>query len=139
EYPLVSQGQVQLYNEQLKKTKEQEKLIDDFRMTVADQLAEILTRKIAAYLMGAWKVTGPEKADPAIVASKADLDRDTLQRWIGYLAKPDKDHPYLESWNKLLMKPGSDQEVQKFANEFQSLAVEIAAGKKRVEKENEQV
>jgi len=139
EYPMVPESQVQLYNEQLKRTKEQEKLIEDFRTTVADQLAEILTRKIAAYLMGAWKVAGPEKSDLATVANRENLDRDTLERWIGYLAKPDKDHPYLESWNQFLAKRASDAEVQKFANEFQSLAVETAADKKRVEKENQQI
>ncbi|MCI0627568.1 MAG: PSD1 and planctomycete cytochrome C domain-containing protein [Acidobacteria bacterium] len=139
EYPLVPESQVQFYNEQVKRTKEQEKLIEDFRTTVADQLAEILTRKIAAYLMGAWKVTGPDRSDLATVAKRDNLDCDTLERWIGYLANPDKDHPYLESWNQFLAKRASDAELQKFANEFQSLAVETAADKKRVEKENQQI
>src|SRR4030095_12621095 len=43
EYPLVGDDAVERYNQRLKKVKEQEKLIDEFRITVADQLGEILT------------------------------------------------------------------------------------------------
>src|SRR5262249_41479477 len=108
EYPLVDSAEVQRYNERLKKVKDQEKLIEEFRTTVADQLAEILNRKIAAYLIAAWKVVGPEKSDIAAVATKDNLDRETLERWLGYLAKRDKEHPYLNRWDELVAARASE-------------------------------
>ncbi len=139
EYPLVLENQVQAYQEHLSRTKEQEKLIEDFRKTVADQLAEIQTRKIASYLMGTWRVVGPEKRELAAVADQENLDRETLERWLNYLVKTEKEHSYLEPWSQLIAKGASEAEVLKFAKEFQALAIQLASEQKQLDAANERV
>lgn len=136
EYPLVPESEVMAFKKQQKRLKSHEAALEEFIQTQATQLAEILARKTAQYLAGAWSVLGPQKMDLKKAAEEKGLDLETLERWVQYLEKPRKEHPYLDRWNDLLARGGSAEEARKAAEEFQDVVLATLAEKKEVDEEN---
>src|SRR5207249_1674762 len=96
-----------------------EKAIKEFLQSQSTQLSEILAAKTAKYLKAATRLENPKDAKG--IGAEEGLDEETLERWDKYLKKPQKEHPFL---------PARDPE------EFQALALEVNAEKKRIDDQN---
>lgn len=136
EIPLAPPSVVAEYQAHQKRIKDQETAIKQFLEAQSSQLGEILAYQTSDYLRGAWRMLGPERLDLQKVAKEADLDDETLQKWVKYLGNPQKDHPYLKTWNELLARQGPTEEAARFADELQALVLGILAEKKKVDEDN---
>ncbi|MCI0419988.1 MAG: DUF1553 domain-containing protein, partial [Acidobacteria bacterium] len=129
-------GVVAEYQAHQKRIKDQETAIKQFLEAQSSELGEILAHQTSDYLRAVWRILGPEKLDLQKVAKDADLDDETLQKWVKYLGNPQKDHPYLKTWNELLARQGPAEEAARFADELQALVLGILAEKKKVDEDN---
>jgi hypothetical protein len=99
EYNLAPEPVVKKYKEREKKIKDQETRIRDFLYQQATQLGEMLADQSPQYLRAARQVIRPSKTDSAAAAKAVHLDKETLDRWVRYLAAGPKDHRYLDHWD----------------------------------------
>ncbi|MCB9383066.1 MAG: DUF1553 domain-containing protein [Bryobacterales bacterium] len=136
ELPLAPQEEVERYRALEKKASDAEADLNRFLDTQARALVDVLADRTADYLNAAYRVFGPEKVEIAEAAEKAGLDKETLERWCGYL-DGQRNHPLLDDWNALVERQAPAEEVDEFARGFQALLVETIADKKRIDKENE--
>src|SRR5262249_471254 len=97
EIPLVPPSVVAQYQAHQKRIKNQETDIKELLDAQTSQLGEIFAHQTSNYLRAAWRMLGPERLDLQRVAKEADLDDETLQKWVKYLGNPQKDHPYLKT------------------------------------------
>jgi cytochrome c553/mono/diheme cytochrome c family protein len=139
EYPLVAESEVYEFKKKEKQLKAHEAALNQFIETQSTQLGEILARKTAQYMIGAWTVLGPRKVEVKRAAEAGNLDEETLERWVRYLEVPKKDHPYLKGWNDLLARVGTAEEARKVAEEFQDVILTTIAEKKGVDEENQPI
>jgi len=137
EYPLAPKSVVDDYKAAEKKAKAKKDLLSDFTQTESSQLAETLALQSSKYMLGAWKVTGDPKKDPAEVAAGDKLDFELLQRWVRFLAKPPKFYPYLKKWQEMVKEGGTEDEAKKLAGEFQDLVLEVMFEAREVKDEND--
>ena len=87
--------------------------------TESKQLGETLAFQASKYMQSAWKVTGPDKAELAVVVQQDKLDYELFERWIKFLAKPPKNYPYLTAWQEMIKRGGTKDEAKKLGEEFQ--------------------
>jgi hypothetical protein len=136
EYPLVSDDVVTAYRERKDKISAQEKAIKQYIGTLSNTLAEIEAYKTSRYLVAAWSVLGPAQRSPGDAAENCGLDRETLERWVGYLKESEKDHPYLNGWHGAVSRGATAAEIQKIADSFQEIVLAVLAEKKDIDEEN---
>jgi len=135
-FPLVPENVVNEYEEQKRRIKDHEGVIQEFLSAQSSQLAEILTSRTKDYLFGVWKVVGKQRLDLATVARTDNLDSETLERWIGYVKTSPKDHQYLKPFEDLLRQESSEKEVQETCARLQSLVLKVFLDKKEIDKKN---
>ncbi|MEQ8765253.1 MAG: DUF1553 domain-containing protein [Planctomycetota bacterium] len=103
----------------------------------AEQLSAMLTYRAVDYQMAAWQVTG----DPALpideVVSEAEVDLETLQRWIDFLDDPPEHYPNLKSWQEMIARGGTEAEARRLAERFQRDLLEVLDDQRKLEKKNE--
>ncbi len=119
ETPLAPKEEVDRYEAKKKEVDDQEKEIKDFIGRQSQELAEILAQQTADYMLAA--------ANPQLATEK-NLDKDTLERWVKYLAQPEHKHPYLAAWDKAKDKTS--------ALAFQTLVLSVNQEKKHIDDEN---
>ncbi|MBL8213194.1 MAG: PSD1 domain-containing protein [Bryobacterales bacterium] len=124
QYPLAEANVVGEYKKREKAVGDKKGQIRDLLYGQAKQLAEVLAQETTLYLAAARRVLGPERISLAQAAGK--LDKETLQRWVKYLADPEKDHAYLKGW----LEPGFDDAA------FQERVLAVLAERKQVDEEN---
>lgn len=125
QFPLAPEDAVKEYKKREKEVADKKAQIRDLLYGQASQLAELLAQQTTLYLQAARKVLGPEHLSLDQAAGK--LDRETLQRWVKYLADPNKDHPYLKHW----------ADATKFDDRgFQDRVLSVLRERKRVDEEN---
>ena len=137
EHPLAPDAVVEEYKAKRKLADEAKAELDGYLRNQALQLVDILAAQTERYLLAAWRVSGPEGAAVEQAAESAELDRETLERWIEYLDGHPKEQPLLDEWRTLVEAGGPRDEVERFARRAQELIVDTIAEKKRVDKENE--
>jgi mono/diheme cytochrome c family protein len=133
ELPFAPDGVVDAYQVQKKKLDRLEKDLKDFLKRETAQMSEILASQTARYLMAARQVMPPLSRPSDEVARATRVDRETLDRWVAYLKSFPKEHRYLDAWDALIKGGASDQEFQKAADEFQSLALAVTREKKETD------
>jgi cytochrome c553 len=121
ESPLAPKDQVETYKAAKKKADDKKKELDDFIDSQSAGLADILSRKTAAYML-----------DVAGESPDTSLDDEVRGKWKKYLASPEKDHPFLKAW----FAAKSSAERRKAAEEFQALLRAVSAERKVVEDKN---
>jgi len=126
EYPLAPPEQVAEYNAAQHRIQRAEKALDEFRDRQSEQLAEILARQAARYLLATAETTAQDAAE---TAARRNLDRELLERWIALAAK--QDQPLLTPWQK-----ASAADRERLAAEFQDQLLRILEDKKALDEEN---
>ncbi len=114
EFPLAPDAAVKEYKKRKERVDKQEKEIEQFLTKQSSDLAEIFAAQAARYLAAARS------------KDRGDLDKETYERWTGYVAKGEREHPYLDGWEK----PGFDDSV------FQAKLLAVIAEKKRIDDVN---
>jgi mono/diheme cytochrome c family protein len=137
EYPLVPKSVYEEYKKNEKQIEAREELLDDFMSTESKQLGETLAFQASKYMQSAWKVTGPDKAELAVVVQQDKLDYELFERWIKFLAKPPKNYPYLTGWQEMIKRGGSKDEAKKLADEFQKTLTSIMFERHEIKDEND--
>src|SRR6185436_7595041 len=121
-------AEVDRYRDQAKKVKDLEDSIRDYAEECAIRVAETLTAQIPEYFMAARRMqfSAPKLAS-ANVATEDHLDKETLERWVKYLAG-EKEHPYLKDWDALMARGGgSDAEARRAAEQFRDKVQQVTA------------
>ena len=127
EYPLAPENVVKTYGQQKKKITEQEEQIKKALDAERHGISEVLARQIARLLLA------------AAGGDAAGLDRETLERFRGYLAERDKAHPFLTGWDGLSAAKAGVAELKAEAARFQALVEAVLAEKNEIEKYNQRV
>ena len=139
EYPVVSKAAAAAYE---KKNLEAAKLradLQDYTMTVGEQLAEALSIQTSDYLTAAWNVVGKPKKTVDEVSASKHLDPEVLQRWVDYLGK-DHAYPYLDDWKAMLASPDtSEDQARILARAFQKHVIQVRAAAAEIEEQNDVV
>ena len=134
-YPLAPAEQVEAY-ESAKKSAEGQKLaIDLFLERERDQLIDVLMKRSADFLVASYRVLA-EQAEAEVVAADADLDLETLERWLAYLRVGRHEHPYLDQWHALMNQGCSLEEARRAAKKFEHVLLSIHQDKRAVEDRN---
>ncbi len=105
--------------------------------TESKQLGETLAFQSSKYMQSAWKVTGPDKDDIAMVIQQDKLDYELFERWLKFLAKPPKNYPYLKAWQEMIKRGGTKAEAKKLADEFQKTLTDVMFDRNEIKEENE--
>ena len=126
EIALAPKETVAAWKEHKKKIDDLQEAIDDFIKKQGTELSEILAAKTARYMMAAWK------SAPAGDGVNAEI----LRRWVRYLKDPEKEHPFLKRWFALVSGHPAEAEVQKAAEDFQTLVAAIFAEKREIDDRN---
>jgi hypothetical protein len=137
EYPLVAAEIVQEYQSKKKVADDAKAKLDAFLTTQSQQLVDAFAARTEAYIVAAWRISGPEQASEEIAAKEAGLDQETLERWRAYLDGTPKEHKLLDEWQGFVAKQGPDEEVRRFGRKIREKLIEVVAEKKRIELENE--
>ena len=134
-YPLAPTDQVEAYDAASKKVQEQKLAIDLFLEKERDQLIDILMERTADFLVACYRVAvlGGESQR---VADDAGLDRQTLDRWLAYLATAPHEHPFLDAWHAVMDRGASLEEARQAAAEFERTLLEIHLEKRAVDDRN---
>ena len=117
---------LQTLREGLAALEAQQKAIDTFLAAQSDQLAEILSHRIADAMLAAVKGTP---------AAEAELDAEFLERFKKYLEKPEEDFPYLQAWHAAVRGKSPELELRDLASSFQRAVQEVAREKKKIDDE----
>jgi hypothetical protein len=136
EYPLAPKADVDLYTRLKKQIEEQKYAIDDFVQKHNIELSEILAAKTSRYLMAVWAVLDGNSAGISAIAEKRKLDRTTLERWVLYLRNSKRDHKFLDGWDELIATDPGVNQVQEFADQFQTLVLSVFADKHAMDDRN---
>jgi cytochrome c553 len=139
EYPLVPDAVVADYKAKEKQIKDKEAALKEYLNAQSQELASVMSFKSARYMTAAWQVLGPSKADVAAAAAAEKLDKETLERWVSYLAPQQREHAYLDEWDALLKKGGNIAEAREVAARFQNQLLKVLDEKKAVDAYNQRV
>jgi len=137
EYPQVPKSAFDDYKKREKEIEQREELLGDFLDTESKQLGDTLAFQASKYMQAAWKISGPDKAELAVVVQQDKLDYELLERWVRFLAKPPKFYPYLKSWQEMIQRGGSKDEAKKLADEFQATLTAVLFEHRDIKDENE--
>ena len=137
EHPLAAEDEVEAYRGKKERADTAQARLRKFLDTQSAQLVDVLASSTRAYILAAWRVSGPERAPIAATASEQGLDAETLERWATYLSAWPKQHSLLDDWQGLMTNSGPQNKVDEFANRVQEKVVRLIAEKKRIEQENE--
>ncbi len=134
-YPLAPIDQVEAYDAASKRVQKQKLAIDLFLEKERDQLIDILMERTADFLVACYRVAvlGGESQR---VADDAGLDRQTLDRWLAYLATAPHEHPFLDAWHAVMDRGASLEEASQAAAEFERTLLEIHFEKRAVDDRN---
>jgi mono/diheme cytochrome c family protein len=135
EIPLAPQAEVDRYKTMKLKVARQQAEIDKFIEQQSDQLVELFLARTADYLIAGRKVQQRSLMIDA-AAREQNLDQETLQRWLTYLADPQKEHPFLKKWFELVRANAPMDQLKLAAEEFQKAALAVHAEKKAVDDRN---
>ena len=134
-HPLAPAGQVEQYESAKKKVQEQKLAIDLFLEKKRDQLIDVLMEQTAEFLEASYRVVSAN-ADPARIAAEANLDHQTLERWLAYLNSRPHDHPYLDDWHSQMNRGCSLEEARQGAAEFERVLLGVHRDKRAVDDRN---
>ena len=136
EVPLAPSDVVENYKQRQTEYEEARDELKQFLTTESYQLADILAARTADYLVAAWQVMGSPQATAEQAASRADLDRETLERWIEYIRRPGKQHPFLRTWEQLLASGAGESEIRDESSRFEILLLDVIREKKGIDEFN---
>ena len=137
EYPVAPDEEIEEFKKQKKYLDALQKELEEYLKTEGEQLAHVLTRRVATYMVASWKVTGEPEEPVGKVAHADELDLETLQRFITFLAKEPRHYPHLEDWQAMIARGGTEEEARELGESFQRLLTEIIAEKKKLQEKNE--
>ncbi|MFN7923676.1 MAG: PSD1 and planctomycete cytochrome C domain-containing protein [Bryobacteraceae bacterium] len=125
EYPLAAEPVVAEWEKRKAELDGLEKELKEFLKRETAQVGEILAGNISAYLMAASRVL---LARPP----QQGLDEETVQRFVTYLRSP-REHPFLKTWDALIQRGAPENELQKEADDFQTLALAVIREKRALD------
>ncbi len=134
-HPLAPAEQVEAFEAAKKKASEHQLAIDLFLENQRNQLIDVLMERTAEFLVASHRVVSLGAA-PAQVAAEADLDLQTLERWLAYLDARSHEHRFLDEWHALADRGGSLEEARHAAERFERILVEIHRDKRAIEDRN---
>ena len=137
EHPLAAEKVVQSYQGERKRADEAKARLQEFLDDQSGQLVDALAAQTKAYILAAWSVAGPDGSPLAATAADRNLDPETLERWVDYLAGWPKQHPLVDDWKTLAAEGGPLAGVKRFAETVEAKILHLIAEKKRIEDENE--
>lgn len=137
EHPLVGHDVVEEYQAKKKLVDDAKAKLDEFLATQSRQLVDAFAAQTEAYVVAAWRMSGPEKAAAEAATKESGLDQETLGNWTAYLNGTPKEHKLLDEWHKLLADKAPEADVRRFGREIEAKLIEVIAEKKRIELENE--
>ena len=126
QYPLVAKADVESYEKQKKRIDELKEVLADYIDLQQKQLVDTLARHTADYMVAAWK---KDYSNPR-------LDRETLDRWVKYLASPEREHPFMKPWFEAMAKNPDEAGVRKAAEEFEQFTLQLLDDSKEVDDKN---
>src|SRR5262249_5489311 len=125
EYPLAPADSVERWQKQKNDLDSLERELKEFLKRETEQVGEILAGQISQYLLATARLQlgrpQPEKLDSVV-----------QERWGAYL-KGTKEHPYLRQWDALVAQNARDEDLQKEADAFQSLALSVIREKRELD------
>jgi hypothetical protein len=136
EWPLADRETVSGYKRLEERLTREQKDLDESLDTQSRQLADVLAAQTASYIVAAWEVLGPRNRQPDEVVHERSLDAETLDRWVKYLGHSPREHPLLDEFEKLQASDDAEQ-VERWAAEIETLAVDLLREKRKIDKENE--
>jgi len=116
EYPLVADAEAKAWLADKKALDEAEKKLNAFLESQAVRLRE-------EFAVGLWRYMVA-----SLSGDVTGLNIELFNRWCDYLKRPEDNHPYLKDW---FANPG-----EQTARAFETLVLEIASDKKRLDAEN---
>ncbi len=140
EYPIAGKDEAEAYEKEKEFIDGLRKSLDGYLSTESDQLARVLSLQVSRYMMAAWRVTGEPQLPPERAAAQAQVDLETLQRWIRFLGKEPRHYPYLADWREMIARgDAKEEEAQALADAFQRLVLEVVAEQERLEERNRRI
>ena len=139
QYPLAPAATVKAYNEHNTETKKLEVGLRAKLDAHSVRLSGRLAHDTARYLMASERILRHPAGDTSKVAQEAGLDQELLESWVAYLTATEKRHPYLQTWDALLSRGAARMQLQRAADEFQSLALAVFAEKSALDKKNDEI
>ena len=77
---------------------------------------------------------------PNRAALRAQVDLETIERWIRLLGKEPRHYPYLEDWQAMLARGDAEEdEAQELADAFQRLFLKVVAEQSELEERNRRI
>ena len=134
EFPLAPEAVVSEYQKQAKRIGNLETDLKEFLKRETLQLGDILASQTSRFMEAARQVLGESRLPVADAARQANLDAETLQRWIKHLNTWPKEHPYLDDWPERLQAP--EEDFRKWAEKFQARVVSVARERKELDRRN---
>ena len=140
EYPIAEEDEAEAYEKEKEFIDGLKKSLNEYLSTEGDQLARVLSLQVSRYMMAAWQVTGRPQLPPEQAAGQAQVDLETLQRWIRFLGKEPKHYPFLMDWQAMIARGDAEEdEAQELADGFQRLVLEVVGEQDKLEERNRRI
>ena len=140
EYPIAEEDEAEAYEKEKEFIDGLKKSLNEYLSTEGDQLARVLSLQVSRYMMAAWQVTGRPQLPPEQASGQAQVDLETLQRWIRFLGKEPKHYPFLMDWQAMIARGDAEEdEAQELADGFQRLVLEVVAEQDKLEERNRRI
>ena len=140
EYPIAEEDEAEAYEKEKEFIDGLKKSLNEYLSTEGDQLARVLSLQVSRYMMAAWQATGRPQLPPEQAAGQAQVDLETLQRWIRFLGKEPKHYPFLMDWQAMIARGDAEEDdAQELADGFQRLVLEVVAEQDKLEERNRRI
>ena len=134
-HPLAPAKEVEAYESAKKDVAAQKLTINEFLKKERDQLIDLMMGRTEDYLVASYRVQS-QPAEAAQVAADANLDLETLERWLAYLKTQPHEHPYLDEWRAVVDDDPSLDQVRQAASTFEETLLGIHIEKRAIDDRN---
>ncbi|HYZ87508.1 MAG TPA: DUF1549 domain-containing protein, partial [Bryobacteraceae bacterium] len=125
EFPLAPQDEVTRWKAAKALADKREAALESFYKKQSEQIGEMLAARTSDYLLAAQELRSAD-----------GLDKETLDRWVKYLAQPAKEHNYFKGWNALIARNAAKAEFEAEARKLHELIATVIEEKKDVDEKN---
>ncbi len=132
EIPLAPKETVNAYKAQDALVQKKEKELKEYVGAQSAQLGLILASDTARYLLASGQPSSQPSNEVEDSTAGPALDRETLARWIKYLAEPEKQHPFLKDW----YAASTQDQRANAATAFQAQVLAVIIEKTHIDDEN---
>ena len=137
EYPRAPKKVVDEFTKLEEDLDKKEKVMDEMRKGLSNELSHSLALQTSNYLQGVWEITGRQKKEIDQVVGARRLDYELLNRWMKYMAKPTEKYKNKQAWQAMIKKGGGAQpEAKKLADQFQEEVIAVMLNRNEIDSEN---